>query len=200
MAGPLSATLADTHVIQTENHVVKPMKPLFYKRYVDDIYRHHKKNYIDHLYHELSHYHPNINLTIEINPNKFLGNQIITKREMKETAVYRQSTKLPVSRSSNKPKPKRISTNFDQEIYRIKKKFLAEDYPQKFVECVICNFEIDKIESVGDDYIIPPRFFKIVKPIMIVKVYFPTMRFLQNNLRKSFITLQKADLTYGIIG
>ena len=121
----------------------------------------------------MSNCHPNINLTIEISTKKFLDNQIITKSEIKETAVYRQSTKLPVSRSSNKPKPKRISTNFDEEIYRIKK-FLAEDYPQKFVECIICNFEIDKIESVGDDYIIPLRFFKIVKPIMIVKVYFPT--------------------------
>ena len=48
---------------------------------------------------------------------------------------------------------KRISTNFDKEIYRIKRKLLAADYPEKFVESVIRNFENDKIESVKDDYI-----------------------------------------------
>ena len=43
---------------------------------------------------------------------------------------------------------KRISTNFDKEIYRIKKKLLAAGYPQKFIESVIRNFENDKIEIV----------------------------------------------------
>ena len=32
---------------------------------------------------------------------------------------------------------KRISTNFEKEIYRIKKKILVADYPQKLVESVI---------------------------------------------------------------
>ena len=187
MAVPLSVTLANTHMIQTENDVVKPMKPLFYKQYVDYIYSRRKKNCIDQLYHELSNYHPNINLTIEINPKKFLDNQAITKNGKKETAVYRKSNTLPVPWSSNIGKPykknaiitdmhcpKRISTNFDKEIYRIKKKFLAADYPQKFVERVIRNFENDKIESVGDHYIVPPRFLNIVKAIIIVEIPFCT--------------------------
>ena len=166
MGGPLSVTLADIHLIRTENDVVKPLKPLFYKRYVDDIYSRCKKNCTDQLYHELNNYHPNINLTIEINPKKFLDTQVIIKNGKIETAVCRNSTKLLVPWSSNIPKrykrnainadlhrTKRISTNFDKEIYRIKKKFLAADYPQKFVESVIRNFENDKIESVKDDYI-----------------------------------------------
>ena len=70
--------------------------------------------------------------------------------------------------------PKRISTNFDKEICRIKKKFLAADYPQKFVERVIRNFENDKIESVGDHYIVPPRFFNVAKPVIIVENPFCT--------------------------
>ena len=37
MGGPLSVTLADTHMIRTENDAVKPLKPVFYKEYVDDI-------------------------------------------------------------------------------------------------------------------------------------------------------------------
>ena len=54
MGGPWSVTLADIHMIQTEKDVVKTLKPLFYKRYVDDIYSCHKKNFIHQLYHELN--------------------------------------------------------------------------------------------------------------------------------------------------
>ena len=38
MGGPLSVTLADIHLIRTENDAVKPFKPVFYKQYDDDIY------------------------------------------------------------------------------------------------------------------------------------------------------------------
>ena len=95
MGGPLSVTLADIHTIRTENDVVKPLKPLFYKRYLDDIYSRRKKNCTDQLYHELNKYHPNINLTIEINPKKFLDTQVIIKNGKIETDIYRKSTKLP---------------------------------------------------------------------------------------------------------
>ena len=59
-------------------------------------------------------------------------------------------------------------------MYRIKKKFLAADYRQKFVESVIRNFENDKIESVEDDYIIPAGFFDTAKSIIIIEVPFCT--------------------------
>ena len=84
MGGPLSVTLADIHLIRTENDVVKPLKPLFYKRYVDDIYSRRKKNCTDQLYHELNNYHPNINLTIEINPKNFLDTQVVIKKKKKK--------------------------------------------------------------------------------------------------------------------
>ena len=32
MGGPLSVTLSDIHLTRTENNVVKPEKPLFYRR------------------------------------------------------------------------------------------------------------------------------------------------------------------------
>ena len=96
MGGPLSVILADLHMIRTENDAVKPLKPLFYKRYVDDIYSRRKKNCADLLYHELNNYHPNINLTIEIDPKKFLGTQVIIKNGKIETAVYRNCQNYPV--------------------------------------------------------------------------------------------------------
>ena len=55
-----------------ENHIVIPMKPIFYRRYVDDIYSRRKKNIEDSLFKALNSYHKNIKLTIEINPIKFL--------------------------------------------------------------------------------------------------------------------------------
>ena len=77
-------------MIQTENNVVKSLQPVFYKRYLDDIYSRRKKNWTDQLYHEFNNYHPNIHLTIKINPKKFLDTQVITKRGKLETAIYRK--------------------------------------------------------------------------------------------------------------
>ena len=158
---PLLVTLADIHMIRTENDVVKPLKSFFYKRFVDGMYGRCKKNCTDQFYHELNNYHPNVNLTIEINSEMFRDTQFITKNGKIETAVYRESNKLPSLRSSNIPKQykrkainedlhrsKQISTKFDKEIYQIKNKFLAADYPQQFVESVMRNFENDKVESV----------------------------------------------------
>ena len=43
MGRPLSKTLADIHMIRTEKDIVTPLKPMFYKRFVDDIYTRRKK-------------------------------------------------------------------------------------------------------------------------------------------------------------
>ena len=116
MGGPLSVTMADIHMIRTENEVVKPMKPLFYKRHVDDIYSYSKRNCTDQLYHELNNHHPNTNLTIEINPKKFLDTQVITKmsKQYKQSAI-----------NADLRRTKRISGNFDKEIYQMKKAFFG---------------------------------------------------------------------------
>ena len=62
MEHPLSVTLAGVHMISTENDVVKPVKPLFYKRYVDVIYSGREKNIILISYY----YYPNLKLMIEV--------------------------------------------------------------------------------------------------------------------------------------
>ena len=72
MGGPLSVTLADIHMIEMETDVVVPIRPLFYKRYVDDIYNRRQKNTVDKLYDGLNNYHPKVKLTIETNPLKFI--------------------------------------------------------------------------------------------------------------------------------
>ena len=38
MGGPLSVTVSDIFIIKMENDIVIPKKPIFYRRFVDDIY------------------------------------------------------------------------------------------------------------------------------------------------------------------
>ena len=70
MGGPLPVTLADIHMIRTEKDIVTPLKPIFYKRFVDGTYSRRKKGIHDKLYERLNNYHPNIKLALEINPKK----------------------------------------------------------------------------------------------------------------------------------
>ena len=72
MGGPLSVILADIHMVRTENEVVKPMNPPFYKRFVDDIYSRRNKSQQDVLFEDLNNFHPNIKLAIDVNPERFL--------------------------------------------------------------------------------------------------------------------------------
>ena len=46
--------------------------------------------------------------------------------------------------SADLHRSKQLSINFDKEVHRIKKKFLAADYSQKCVESVIRNLETIK--------------------------------------------------------
>ena len=50
MGAPLSITLPEIHMIRIENDVVIPLKPNFYRRFVDDIINRRKKNVLDHFF------------------------------------------------------------------------------------------------------------------------------------------------------
>ena len=76
MGGPLPVILADIDMVRTENEVVKSMKPPFYKRFVDDIYSKRNKSQKDVLFEALNNFHPNIKLTIQVNPVKFSDTKI----------------------------------------------------------------------------------------------------------------------------
>ena len=57
----LSVILADIHMVKTENEVVKPMNPPFYKRFADDIYSRRNKSQQDVLFEALNNFHPKVN-------------------------------------------------------------------------------------------------------------------------------------------
>ena len=170
MGGPLSVTLSDIHMTRTENNVVGPEKPLFYRRFVDDIINRRKKNEHDIIFENLNKYHPKINLTMEVNLCKFLDTKIINNKGNITAEVFRKTSKLPVHWSSTVPKrykrnavigdlhrSRRISSNFEKEFKVIKRKFRNADYPPKFLNSVIRQFFTSQN---NDSFIIPPDLFK----------------------------------------
>ena len=68
MGGPMSVVFTDIYMCKMEDDVVVPIKPIFYKRYVDDTYIRRKKNTKNELFENLNTYHDNIKFTIKENP------------------------------------------------------------------------------------------------------------------------------------
>ena len=150
MGGLLSVTFSDIYMTKMENDIVTPTKPIFYRKFVDDIYNRRKKGENDMLFDRLNSYHPKIKLTLELNPSKFLDTKLIRQNGFYVTRVNRKKTKLPIPWSSKIPKrykrntilgdlhhSKRISTSFEDEIRCIKQKFVKPDYPLHFVNSIL---------------------------------------------------------------
>ena len=127
----------DIYMCKMEEDVIKPVKPIIYKRYVDDTYVKRKPNESDTLFDALNFYHPNINLTLEKKDKRFFDTQIIKEKNRIKTQVFVKKPIHPVHWSSKVPfrykknaingelhRAKKISSNFQSEIARIKAKFL----------------------------------------------------------------------------
>ena len=50
MGGPISVIFPDIYMCKMEEDVVKPLKPIFYKRYVDDMHGKRNRNEADNLF------------------------------------------------------------------------------------------------------------------------------------------------------
>ena len=102
----------------------------------------------------MSSYHPKINLTVELTPEKFLDTRLlINSIGAVETKVYRKPNKLPLHWFSKTPirykrnaiigdlhRSKRISSYYHDEVEIIKKKYLTAGFPFRFVNSVVNNF------------------------------------------------------------
>ena len=142
MGGPLSVIFSDIDMTKTEEEVVKPTNPRFYKRFVDDIISKKKKDQPDLLFENLNNCHVNIKYTIKTMPQKFLGTKVIYEDNQIKTKVHRSERKLPVDCTSKIPKrykrnainadlnrAARIASTFTEEIPTIKQKNLNAGYP-----------------------------------------------------------------------
>ena len=64
---------------------------------------------------------------------------------------------------------KRIATDFDNEIVQIKEKFLAANFPPRFLNSV-CNDSLNKDNHENTDFIIPPGFFDVKPPVILIEI------------------------------
>ena len=94
MGGPLSVTFSDTYMVNMENDVVIPSKPIFHCKFVDDIYIRWKigdRVFFD----QLNNYYPNFKLTTEVNAGKILNTKLTNINGAYKFNVYWKNTKLP---------------------------------------------------------------------------------------------------------
>ena len=197
MGGPLSVLLSNIYMIKMENDVVKPRKPLFYKRFVDDIIYRRKTNNVDELFQQLNSYHPKLNFTIEVNPTKFLDTRLELIDGQAVTSVNIKETKLPIPWSSRVPnrykrntitgdlhRAQRIGSNFRQEVNNIKTKYQKADYPPRYVNSVITQFENIREKESDSSVLIPTNFFEEDKQFILLEIPFCERN---EKLSKSFI-------------
>ena len=149
MGGPLSVTFSDIYMVKMENDVVIPSKPIFYHRFVDDIYSRLKLG-DNILFDQLNSYHPNMKLTIEVNLSRFLDSKLTNINGTYKFNVYWKNTKSPSPWTSKTPKrykgnaingdlhrSKGISKKFNEEIPLIKVRFMNADYALHFTNSVV---------------------------------------------------------------
>ena len=156
IGGSFSGIFAGIYMAKIENDIVKPMKPIFYKRYVDDIFNVRKKGQNDPLFEALNKYHPNMKFTLENNPTKFLDTELIWKEDGHcSTNVYQKPNKIPNCWESKIPKrykrntiktdlhrAKKISSNFQNELKIIENKYLKAKEAKLFY--LLINLDTNK--------------------------------------------------------
>ena len=135
MGGTLSVTLLDCFMNKMEKDVVIPLRQKFYFRYVRNTYNRRNKKQPDKLFEMMNKYHPNINLTVELNLSKFLDTKIYRDKNEIKSVAYHREMKLPFHWTSAVPKHykmnviigdlhrvKNLSSNFEHEVRIIRKK------------------------------------------------------------------------------
>ena len=136
---------------------VLPDKSSFCKRYVDNTNVHRKENTNDVSFQNLNDYYKNIKLTLEENPKKFLVTKVIRMNNTILTQVFIKSKTFPFHWSSRITtnyksntitnelrKVRKITTNINKELRRIKAKSLHASYSVKFINGIIVKFSKKK--------------------------------------------------------
>ena len=105
MGGTISVIMSGIHLNSLEKERVMLLKPKFYKRFVDKTITKRKKNTdIDELFQNMNSHHPNIKLTVETNPARFLDTAFSKNLDGSVTSkVYRKPKKLPIFWNSQIP-------------------------------------------------------------------------------------------------
>ena len=167
MGSPLAPLLAEWFVAMVEEQVVQQStscKPIFYKRYVDDIFAvFHSITDRDRYFSILNNAHPNLTFTMEVNKSKlpFLDVSVYIKNGKYNTQVYRKPTNTGVLMNYHCEAPikwkhslircllmraYRNSSSFDlfeMEVNNIKSILRQNAYPDYFINSIISKFTLD---------------------------------------------------------
>ena len=130
MGGPLSVSFANIHLTKLQKDQVKPLKPKFHRRFVDDVISRRLKNTHDSLFQNSNNYHEKTKFTIETNPKKFPDTRLLLENDIIKTEFYRKDNKFPVDWKSQIPKRyKRNAINGDlYRSWRASSNFYHEKY------------------------------------------------------------------------
>ena len=186
MGGAISVIMSGIHMNRLEKEPVMPLKPKFYKRYVDETITKRKKNTdFDELFQNMNSHHPNIKLTVETNPTRFLDTAFSKNLDGSVTTkVFRKPGELPTFWNSQIPKRYKrnnirgdlhrafkIASDFHEEVQTITQKYLEVGYPIGFIKSVINDFKNSKEE---EQLIIPEWLFDQRKKVLFKLPYCPS--------------------------
>ena len=101
---PLSVIFSNISLTKLEIDKVKPMKPLLYKRFIDDVINMRKKSKPDSLLTLFNNSHLIKNFTVEVNPSRILDANFQNVDTKIEASVYRKTNELPIHLTSKVPK------------------------------------------------------------------------------------------------
>ena len=228
MGSPLAPLLAEWFVSKIENNIMQQdisYKPIFYKRYVDDVFALFKsEDDRDKFFSLLNGAHPNLKFTMEVSTNSlpFLDTAVSIKDDRFEISVYRKPTNTGILLNYNSVAPRRwkkslihcmltralrVSSNlkfFKSELETIQEAFLKNSYPSDMIEKTISDF-ITTHKVCEDSFTVGSKPVRQEKIAEKRKVYFripfvgkPSSRLqrrIQDNLQRDDLNVQVAFCT-----
>ena len=103
MGGPFSAIFSNISLTELQTEKVKPIKPLLYKRFIDDVINRRKKSKPESPLTFFNNYHLNKNFAVEVNPSKFLNANFKNVDSKIEMCVYRKPNEMSMHLTSKVP-------------------------------------------------------------------------------------------------
>ena len=130
------------------NFFINRLEAISFKRFVDDIHSKGNKSQQDVLFDVLNNFHPNIKLTTEVNPVKFLDTKIILSNEVVVTTqIYLKENKKAVPWVFKIPKRYKRNTisgdlhrsTFLAKIFQTNCSFSVKEHPTGKVQFLFFN-------------------------------------------------------------
>ena len=131
-SGAISVVMSGIHMNRMEKERIVPLKHKFYKHYIDDTITKRKKNTdIDELFQNMNSHPPNIKLTVETNPTRFLDTAFSKNLNGSVTTkVFCKPGKLPTFWNSQIPERYK-QNNIRGDLHRAFK-FASDIHAEKF--------------------------------------------------------------------